>query len=303
MLDEVSELALFCAIAESGSLVGAGARLGLSGALVSKRLIRLEARLGVRLVTRTTRRLSLTAEGELYYQRGREALALLADTEERLRASRAEPAGVLRVTASASFGRQHIAPFLPAFLARYPALSVHLYLTDAVVDLVAERMDLAIRIGRPVDSDWVARRLADNRRVLCAAPDYLARRGVPQRAADLSGHDCLLLAEPGTRYQNWTLEGPSGQETVRVGGRLVCDHGEAVGEACAAGGGIAIKSVWDIGNALRAGRVVTVLPQYRLPAQDVYALYPQRAALPRIGVFVDYLMECYGRVPYWEEGL
>ncbi|RXZ44140.1 LysR family transcriptional regulator [Crenobacter cavernae] len=304
-MEKLGDLQLFCAAVEAGSLVAAGERLGASGAVVSKRLMKLEASLGVRLLQRTTRRLSTTPEGEAYYRRVRPLLDELAAADAELAAGRLAPSGVLRVTASASFGRRHVAGHLPAFLARYPQVDVQLTLTDTVLNLIDAGLDVAIRIGRPDEASWVARRLCPSRRVLVASSDYLARRGVPVSPADLADHDCLLLDDAaGARSQTWRFDGPDGPVAVKVAGRFSCNYGEAIGEACIAGGGVAIKAVWDVGGALADGRLVALLPDYALPAQQVYALYPSRRQLPaKVRAFVDFLSELYGDPPYWERGI
>lgn len=303
-MEPLSDLHIFCAVVEQGSLVKAGERLRLSSAVISRRLINLEARLGVRLLQRTTRRQALTPEGELYYQRGRAVLDELAETEALLMARQHQPSGVLKVTASASFGRQHLAPHLPAFLERYPQLEVHLLLSDAVLDLVDGALDLAIRIGQPDKPGLVARPLCVNRRILCAAPGYLDRQGEPRHPAELARHNCLLLDEVGTRSQVWSLDGPQGPSEVEVRGNLVSNLGDAVGEACLAGGGIAIRSTWAVSDALRAGRVRQVLPGYALPAQEVLAIYPSRRHLsPKVRVLIDFLLQTFGDPPYWDQQL
>lgn len=303
-MEPVSDLHIFCAVVEEGSLVKAGERLQLSSALISKRLQNLEARLGVRLLQRTTRRLSLTPEGELYYQRGRLVLDDLAETEALLMARQVEPSGMLKVTASASFGREHLMPHMPAFLERYPQMEVHLLLTDTVLDLIESGMDLAIRIGHADKPGWVARKLCANRRVLCAAPSYLAKYGEPQTPQDLAKHNCLLLAEIGARKQTWNLSGPKGSTAVEVSGNLVSNLGEALGEAALAGGGIAIRSTWSGGAALRSGQLKRILPDYELPVVDVVALYPSRRHLsPKVRVLIDFLLERFGDPPYWDRGL
>lgn len=300
-MDRLTDLALYVAVVDTGSMSAAARRLETTPAQVSKRLQLLEASLGARLLHRTTRRLTPTTEGERFLERCRNILEEVREAEAEIRAEQSQPAGIIKLTASASFGRRHIAPALPQFLARYPAVQIHLLLTDAVVDLVEEGLDLAIRIGAAPDSRLVAFPLAVNRRVLCASPAYLAAHGRPQTPEDLAGHNCLLLDRPGIREQSWRLQGPTQLHRVKVRGNLVVNNGEVIGAAAEAGLGIAIKSTWDIGEALGAGRLERVLPDYRLPEADLVALTPHRRHLQRkVRLLIDHLKQHFGPEPYWD---
>lgn len=282
MLDE---LWLFERVARLGSLTAAGQEAGISASAVSKALTRLEERIGRRLLARSTRAVTLTRDGLLLLRHaGRmheewdAALSALQD---------GVPSGLLRVTAPASFGRLHLSPLLPDFLALYPAVRLDLMLTEQVVDLATQQLDVAIRIAPLPDSALIARRLAPNRRILCAAPAYLQQRGTPAHPADLLAHDCLLMAG----QDHWTLS--RGEETLTVSpvGRLRADHGEVLSGAVTAGLGIALKSTWDVGPALLDGRLVPVLPDWQAhSASTIWALRLDRTFTPsRVTAFIDFL--------------
>jgi DNA-binding transcriptional LysR family regulator len=268
---------------------------------VSKRVKRLEQRLGTRLLQRTTRQIALTEAGQGYYER---VVAILASVEEAeaFVARRSEVArGTLRISAPTSFGRMHIAPHLGAFLATHPDITVHLNLSDAFVDLVAEGYDLAVRIAALDDSSLVAKRLAPNHRVLVASPSYLDARGTPRDVADLARFNCLT-ASP---QDSWRLDGPQGPVSVRANGNIQTNSSEVVREAVLAGLGIALRSTWDVGADLKAGRLRVVLPRFRGSDRvGIYAVYPTRHFLPgKVRVFIDFLAGFYGKEPYWDAGL
>ncbi len=298
-MDKLGDLEVFAQVVSAGSLSAAGRELGLSPAVVSKRLRRLEDRIGTRLIQRTTRQISLTEAGQGYYERVVAILAGLEEAEAFVTRRSQQARGVLRVSAPTSFGRMHIAPHLKAFMGANPDLSVHLMLSDRFVDIVAEGFDIAIRIAELTDSSLVARRLAPVRRILCATPGYLAANGVPQDIEDLEHHVCL----PPHNNDPWKLEGPEGTLLYRPAGRLSTNSSEVVRECVIAGFGIALRSTWDISEELLDGRLVRVLPRYE-GSRDVavYAVYASRHFLPtKIRVFVDYLSELFGPRPYWEK--
>lgn len=295
------DMEIFSRVVTSGSMSQAGRDMGLSPAVVSKRLRRLEERLGTRLLQRTTRQISLTEAGQGFYER---VVAILAsiDEAESFVARRSHLArGVLKISAPTSFGRMHIAPHLGAFLAANPDLSIDLELSDEFVDIVGGGFDLAVRIAELTDSSLVARRLAPIHRVLCATPGYLDRHGEPQSIADLARHACLAAAN----QDPWKLEGPDGQVSVRASGPVKTNSSEVVREAALAGVGIAFRSTWDVGAELRSGRLKIVLPQYRSSRHvAVHAVYPSRRFLPaKVRVFIDFLAQVYAPAPYWDEGL
>ncbi|MDF4005022.1 LysR substrate-binding domain-containing protein [Luteibacter sp. PPL552] len=290
MLDNLLELTIFARIVAAGSLSGAARELDLSLAVVSKRLATLEERLGVRLLRRTTRRQSLTQEGEAFHARCVRILAEVQEAEAAVSRTRDAVTGVLRVTASRAFGRRRIAPLAVAFRALHPEVCVQLTLSEALVDIVEDGIDVAIRFGALADSSHVARRLAPNYRVLCAAPAYLARRGMPHVPADLSAHDCIVFGEYPTR--EWTFRQGDGECVVRVHPAYVTNDGEAAHELALAGGGIVQKSIWDVGDDLGTGRLVRVLPGHAIPAAPLHAVYASAQHLaPRVKAFVDFCAE------------
>ena len=304
-MDRVGDLTLFLRVLDLGSITAAAHSLDLSVAVASQRLKRLERELGVRLLHRTTRRLHPTPEGVALAERGRVLVEDLESLRAGLREAATEIAGTLRVTLSASFGRQHVSPLLPAFLARHPKLRLSVHLSDQVVDLVSEGFDLAIRIGAMEDSQLVARRIAANRRVLCASPDYLRRRGQLKVPRDLQDHECLLLFGSSGRQDVWRLHDAQGKEMpVRVQGRFESNLGELLRDASVAGEGIAIHSLWHVADDLRTGRLQVVLPDFPLATTAISAVMPQRRQVPpRVRAFVDFLVEEFGDNPPWERGL
>lgn len=295
---ETQDLRLFAQVVSTGNFSEAGRALELSPAVVSKRIARLERNLGVRLLQRTTRRVALTPEGTTFHRHALRMLADLEAAEDALARGTAAPRGQLRVTAPASFGRLHIAPLVGPFLARYPEVELDLSLTDGVVDLLEEGLDLAIRIDQPRDSSLIARRIAPNRRLLCAAPSYLQAHGTPAHPEDLATHNCLTLHHQSV----WTLESRDGEHRVRVSGNLRTNNAEVLREAVLAGTGIARKSTWDVGDLLRSGALVPVLPDYDVSTHmAIYALYPSaRFLAPRVRAFIEFLSEAFGDPPYWE---
>ena len=304
-MDRVGDLALFLRVLDLGSVTAAAHSLDLSVAVASQRLKRLEKELGVRLLHRTTRRLHPTPEGAALAEQGRVLVEELETLGAGLREAAQEIAGTLRMTMSASFGRQYVSPRLPAFLARHPKLRLSIHLSDNVVDLVSEGFDLAIRIGALDDSRLVARRIAPNRRVVCASPDYLRRRGRPRTPGELADHDCLLLFGSGGRQDVWRLGTPTGGEVaVRVQGRLESNFGEVLRDASLAGEGIVIHSLWHVADDLRAGRLEVLLPDYPLATTAISAVMPQRRLVPpRVRAFTEFLIEEFGDAPPWERGL
>jgi DNA-binding transcriptional LysR family regulator len=298
-MDRLDDLNLFLRVLDLGSISAAARNLDISVAVASQRLKRLEQSLGIRLLHRTTRRLRPTPEGAALVADGRALIEDLQALTGGLRKAASEIGGTLRVSLPASFGRQYISPLVPEFLARHPRVKLHIDLTDQMRDLVSDGFDLAIRIGTLRDSNLVARRLAPNRRVLCASPDYLKQRGAPATPEDLAMHECLLLAGSRPAHDVWTLRGPGGKElAVRVRGRLESTLGEVIRDAAVAGLGIALHSTWHICEDLKAGRLQIVLPRYRPPDSGIYALMPQRRlVLPRARVFADFLAERFARTP------
>ncbi|WP_306027006.1 LysR family transcriptional regulator [Stappia sp. MMSF_3263] len=296
------DMEIFARVVGAGSMSAAGREMGLSPAVVSKRLRRLEDRLGTRLLQRTTRQLALTEAGQGYYKRVVAILASVEEAEAFVTRRSAIARGTLKVSAPTAFGRMHVAPHLGAFLADNPDLSFNLDLSDELIDIVGEGYDLAIRIAELEDSSLVARRLAPVHRVLCAAPAYLERCGAPGSVEDLqANHSCIST----TQQDIWRLAGPDGIEMVRTGGPIRTNSSEVVREALLAGLGIALRSTWDIGPELRDGRLRIVLPHYRASKNvGLHAVYPSRRFLPaKVRVFIDFLAKLYGPAPYWDQGL
>ena len=300
-MDRIGDIALFLRVLDLGSISAAARSLDLSVAVASQRLKRLERDLGVRLLHRTTRQLHATPEGLLLAEQGRALVEDLEALAGGLRQAGTGIAGTLRVTMSSTFGRLYISPLLPEFLALHPGVRVSVDLNDLKVDLISSGMDLAIRIGVLDDSSLVARKLATNRRVLCASPDYLRRHGAPKTPADLERHECLLLVGSQGRNDTWRLQDGDHEVTVRVNGRIESNQGELLRDATVAGLGIAMHSTWHVNSDLRAGRLQIVLPEYPLADTGIHAVMPQRRLVPpRVRAFVDFLADRLGDVPPWE---
>jgi DNA-binding transcriptional LysR family regulator len=301
--DPLYEMSVFSKVVTAGSLSAAGRDLGISTAAVSRKLAALEARLGVRLLNRTTRRISLTDEGARYHETCTRILAEVDEADAAVSARRVEPQGVLKAALPASFGHLHIAPLVPRFAERYPGIQLSLSLSEREVNPIDEGFDLAIRIGALKDSSLAARRLAPNRRVICASPAYLEKHGAPARPEDLARHNCLTTPD----FQaNWEYRDPVGKRgVVRVSGRYACDNWEVLREWALAGLGIALKSTWDVHRQLEQGSLVPLLTGHEFfPDVSIYAVYPHRRYLPaKTRVFIDFLAETFGPEPYWDRSL
>jgi DNA-binding transcriptional LysR family regulator len=302
MVDRIGDLNLFLRVLDLGSISAAARTLDVSVAVASQRLKRLEKSLGVRLLHRTTRSLRVTAEGAALAVRGRPLIEDLEALTGSLRDTAEQNTGMLRMTIPASFGRQYISPLLPEFLQRYPRIKVHAHLADQIIDLISEGFDLAIRIGALADSSLAARRLAPNRRVLCASPQYLRRRGTPHSPADLKDHDCLRVTSFKDSQEHWHLRSEDGIEsTVKVQGMLESNFGEVIRDAALAGLGIALHSTWHVCDDIASGRLKVVLPNYSLPESGIYAVMPERRmVLPRVRAFVEFLSEKFGPIAPWD---
>ncbi len=298
----LTEMGVFAKVVEAGGFSKAATQLGLTRSAVSKHLARLEDGLGVKLLHRTTRAMSLTDAGRAVY----EQCAVLANAADQAvaAASRllAAPRGVLRVSVSTAFGPRHIAPLLPEFLARYPELEIDLVLVDRHVDLAEEGFDVVLRLTDRPQPSLAARKLANLRFVLCASPDYLAARGKPSRLEQLSAHNCVRqrLSEASTP---WRLEGPRGLVVPDISGNVLATSGDAVRSLVLAGAGLGILPTYLAGDDLQAGRLVQVLPRYKPLGgfNALYALYlPTRQANPKVRAFIDFLIEKIGTPPYWD---
>ena len=298
----LQDLAIFAAVAEAEGFSAAARRLGLSKAMVSVAVSRLEQRLGVRLMQRTTRRLSLTEAGSATLPHAQRALLAARDAEEAATQSLTSPRGVLRVNAPMSFGLLHVVPALGVFARTYPEVRVDLVLDDRVLDLVEGGFDLALRIGTLPDSTLIAQRLGRSQNVLVAHPAYLARAGKPATPADLAEHAALLysLSSVGPR---WTLTRGTRSETVRVSGPLQANSSLALRQAVLQGLGLARLPLFSVGDDLAAGRLVRVLPAWAMPEQSIYALHTSRDHLPRkTRAYIDFFRARIGERPYWERG-
>lgn len=300
MADALQEMSVFARVVAAGSLSAAARDLGLSPALVSRRLAALEARLGVRLVHRTTRSLHLTVEGARYYDACSRVLAEIEDANAEVSRGRAEPQGALKVALPASFGHQHVAPLIPRFAERFPKVELALSLSDRRVSVVDEGFDVAITIAELEDSSLAARKLAPNRRVVCANPDYLRKHGTPRTPDDLVRHNCLTTSD---FSMTWDYKDPHGRPgAVRVRGHYACDNWEVLREWALAGLGVALKSTWDVYRHLQEGSLVPLFPGYSFHSDvAIYAVYPHRRLLPaKTRVFIDFLAESFGPEPYWD---
>ena len=306
MQDQLYAMAVFAEVVEAGSFSGAGRRLGVSKSAVSKAVARLEDHLGTRLINRTTRKLSLTEAGLSFYEGCRRMLAEAEAAERAVTHLTDAPRGVLRVNAPMSFGVRHLSACLGAFMGRWPELEIDLTLEDRRADLIAEGYDVAVRIGVMPDSSLVAKRLGPNPRIICAAPAYLERRGVPQRPEALAEHDCLLYHYQ-TSGDSWRLRARGGEgpgTSVRVRGRLKVNNGDSIREAALSGLGIAALPAFIVRDDLEAGRLVALLAEYDdVTDGGVYAVYPaSRNLSPKVRVFIDFLLEHFTRHPYWRDG-
>jgi len=291
-----SELAFFCLLIKQGSLAATARELNLTPPAVSRRLTLLEERLGVRLLNRTTRRISPTTEGEVYFQHALRILSDIDEMEQLVSSSRAAPKGLLRVNAPLGFGRSYIAPAISKFAKNYPDVEVQLHLTDRPIGLPDDAVDVSIRFGDMPDSRLIAKKIAFNRRLLCAAPAYLKRAGVPSYPHDLTQHQCIVLRQNESAYGNWRLSRGKQAETIKVHGTLSTNDGEVALGWALDGHGILMRAEWDVAKYLRSGRLIQVLSEYETPAADVFAVYQERLNLSaKIAYFVEHLRDYLGR--------
>lgn len=299
----IGAIPIFVAVLDAGSFTGAADRLGVTKSAVSRRISDLEDDLGVRLLHRTTRRLSLTEAGERYLRYARRALSEAQAAEDAASSLQDSPRGHLRINTPMSFGRLHVAPAIPDFLARYPDIRVEMTMEDRTIDLVEGGYDVGIRVGVLAESSLIARRLAPSRNVVCATPAYLEQHPPVLTPRDLLQHNCLRYAYF-SEANEWTFTREDQREPVRVSGSYQVNNSEALREAVLAGVGVARVPLFVVGEDLRRGRLTRVLPHYDMPAQYVHAVWPERAYLPRkVRVFVDFLRDRIGgEAPVWESG-
>jgi len=289
-----ADLGFFSVLASAGSLSAAARELGITTPAVSKHLALMESRVGVALVNRTTRRMSLTPEGEVYLEHARRILGEIDDMEGLLGVSRSTPTGLLRVNATLGFGRSHVAPLISRFVRKHPQVEVQLQLSVNPPPLTDDAFDVCIRFGAPPDSRMIARQIAPNRRLLCASPAYLARHGMPKVPNDLTRHNCIGIRQGEEAYGVWRLTHGRGKsaktEAVKTRGNLATNDGEIAVNWALDGHGILMRAEWDIERYLRNGRLVQVLPQYATPDASIHAVYPQRHQLAaRVRAFVDFV--------------
>lgn len=287
-MSQLEDIRIFVATIEAGSFTAAADKLGLSKQFISKRMMALEARLGVRLLIRTTRQLRPTELGLAYYERMLALSQQIDDAEQAISQQNAAPRGILRITAPMSFGTLHLGPLLPRFMQAHPQVSIEMDLSDRTVDLIGEGYDMAVRIGQLADSSLIARSIAPMKLLVCASPDYLARRGTPSAPSELRQHDCLLYGHG--KHVEWPFINHGKRQSISVGGRLRANNGELVRDAAIAGLGLAHLPTFIVAQALDSGALVSVLDDYCPPASAVYAVYPQhRQSSLAVHAFVDFL--------------
>ena len=298
-MGKFTQMSTFVEVVARGSLSAAARAEGIAPAMIGRRLDALEARLGVKLLQRTTRRLVLTDEGMAFLEDCQRILAEVGDAESAIAAHSVRASGHLTVSAPAGFGRLHVAPLLPSFLAEHREVTLSLNLSDRVIDLVAEGVDVAIRIASLDDSNLVGVKLADNRRVVVGSPAYLKRHGRPQGLADLARHNCLPISSEGSQ-RGWTFLDNGKQVTLKVAGNMVCNDGAVLHAWALAGKGLAWRSMWEVGDQIASGELCTVLDRFAAPGNDIHAVFAQRRHLPlRIRAFVDFLRRSYAAPDYW----
>ena len=299
-MDRFAALTVYARVVECGSFARAADRLSMSTSAVSRHVAELEAHLGARLLNRTTRRLSLTESGRIFHERCVQLLADLTEAEEEVNAAAAVPRGTLRLTSSITFGVRHLAPAIADFGARHPDVAFDVELSDRAVDIVEEGMDLAIRIGGIGSQALIARQLAATQLVLCAAPGYLERRGVPRQPEDLTAHSCLTY-EYLAAGAVWQFRDRGGAErAVRIAGAAHANNGSLLCALAVAGMGVLLEPDFIVAAEIRAGRLVTLLPEFRPPTSTIYAAYPSRRHLSaKVRLFVDALAERFAGRPEW----
>jgi len=317
-MDRLTQLETFVAVATRGSLTAAAKAEGVAPAIVGRRVDALEERLGVKLLLRTTRRLTLTHEGSAFLEDCQRLLTELANAEASVSAGGVKASGHLRVTAPAGFGRRHVAPLVPRFHELHPEVTISLNLSDRVIDMAGENFDCAVRVGDLPDSSLVSMRLADNRRRCVATPAFLRRHGVPQHPTDLVRFACLTLSSDASQTRGWAFRVPRSGDAVglpddeaqahevihlKPSGPLDCSDGQVLHDWCLAGHGIAWRSTWEVEAEIDAGLLVPVLDRFAAPPNGIYAVFPQRKHLPlRVRLWLDFLKAHYARPDYWGRG-
>ena len=304
-MDRLTQLESFVAVAARGSLTAAAQAEGVAPAIIGRRIDALEERLGVKLLVRTTRKITLTHEGSAFLEDCQRLLVEFANAEASVSAGGVKAAGHLRVTAPAGFGRRHVAPLVPRFHDLHPDVTISLNLSDRVIDMTGEGFDCAVRVGDLPDSSLLSLRLADNRRRCVATPDFLRRNGEPLHPSDLARFSCLTLSSDASQTRGWAFRLPtegSDFETVHLKpqGPLDCSDGQVLHDWCLAGHGIAWRSSWEIDADIQAGRLVPLLDDFAAQPNGIYAVFPQRKHLPlRVRLWLDFLKATYGQPTFW----
>jgi DNA-binding transcriptional LysR family regulator len=304
-MDKLKQLESFVSVATRGSLTAAANAEGVAPAIMGRRLDALEERLGVKLLIRTTRRITLTHEGSAFLEDCQRIIADVTNAEASVSAGGIKASGHLRITAPAGFGRRHVAPLVPKFRDLHPEVSISLNLSDRVVDIAGEGFDCAVRVGDMPDSSLVSVRMADNRRLCVATPAYLKRHGTPQAPSDLTRFHCLTLSSDASQTRGWAFRVPAadGHEVIHLkpAGPLDCSDGQVLHDWCLAGYGIAWRSTWEVEAEIAAGALVAVLEDFAAPPNGIYAVFPQRKHLPlRVRLWIDFLKEHYSAPNFWK---
>ena len=310
-MDKLKQLESFVSVAARGSLTAAANAEGVAPAIMGRRLDALEERLGVKLLIRTTRRITLTHEGSAFLEDCQRIIADVTNAEASVSAGGVKAAGHLRITAPAGFGRRHVAPLVPKFRELHPDVTISLNLSDRVVDIAGEGFDCAVRVGDMPDSSLVSVRMADNRRLCVATPAYLQRHGTPKTPADLSRFHCLTLSSDASQTRGWAFKLPAAKGEradageviyLKPAGPLDCSDGQVLHDWCLGGYGIAWRSTWEVENEIAAGHLVAVLEDYAAPPNGIYAVFPQRKHLPlRVRLWIDFIKERYSAPGYWNK--
>jgi DNA-binding transcriptional LysR family regulator len=299
-MDRLKQIESFVSVSTKGSLTAAALAEGVAPAVIGRRIDALEERLGVKLLVRTTRRITLTHEGSAFLEDCQRLLADLANAEASVTEGGVKASGHLRITAPAGFGRRHVAPLVPAFAAQHPEVSLSLNLSDRVVDIVNEGFDCAVRVGDLPDSSLISVRLADNRRLCVAAPAYLEKAGTPQTPAELMKHQCLTLSSDASQTRGWAFKVDNEVLHLRPSGRLDCSDGQVLHDWCLRGLGLAWRSTWEVEADVAAGRLNVVLDKFAAAPNGIYAVFPSAKHLPlRVRLWIDFIKHSYGDPKYW----
>ncbi len=302
-MDKLREIETFVEVVKKGSFAGAATAQDVTPVMIGRRITQLEKRLGGELFHRTTRKLTLTGQGEVFLEHCCKILARLETAERLVTDGRRYATGHLIVSSPAAFGRIHLAPHLQDFMTANPEVKVSLNLSDHVVDLVRNGYELAIRLGAVADPSLVATRLGSSHSVVCGTPAYFGKHGIPQTPDDLARHNCLAFNEHGGQHRGWHFQHKDRQTTVKVSGNLSCNDGELLNRWVKEGLGLAWRSKWEVAKELASGELITVLDDYIFPHYDIMAVYPQQRHLPaKISLFISWMKSLYSRPGYWTAG-